>query len=448
MVELEKTHKKQSKSEKKRNIMYLSISIIVLIIYHLIEYFFGDAMFNSSIKLSKSLQTLNIDFFCFFISHVFYYSLYIYILIAPYLRKKNNEKLFMYVFEIFFSVYFANMLKNVYRILRPSLLSTDLKETGSFCENTYGQPSGHTQAVFSLILIIHHDLTRHMKFLKRFLLFFFTIFFAFLVSFTRVYFGVHSYNQVFMGIIWAVVTFFFFETFSDFFCEQFIIPLINRKKFDKKRKISFIIFTLLMIVLVLIMFLVYFISISKESDEYFSIIVNCKSVFTNLPNFSERSLGTSSVIIFLYFYFLGIFLYPGNFKTFSHFYFDKKKLRLTIRIIFHLLIILGMVLHRVPKINKGKYKIFNIIRSFFIHSILGFFATYGCYISFKYLKIGYNSININNKIFALELSDDKILKDEENISISKEDDKNFEHENVLINKINISNKETLKGTKI
>ena len=420
MTKLEVFYEPPKDSIKKRNKIYLSISIAILLFYHVIEFYFGDKMFNHSIEISKTLQKIHIENFSFFISHIFYYTLYIYVLIMPFIRQKN-EKLFLYVIEIFFSVYFANMLKNIYRILRPSLLSIDLREDGSFCENTYGQPSGHTQVVFTLILVIHCDLSRNMKCLKKISLFFCTIIFAFLVSFTRVYFGVHSYNQVFMGIIWAAVTFLFFETFQEFFCKHFIIPMICRSHFPKKRISAFIYFTGCFLFFVLILFVSYFVSIAQESDEYFSKIINCKNVLENLPNFSERSLGTSSVIIFIYFYFLGIFFYPKNFKTFSVFYFDKKILKFMVRIIFHLIIILLMVLHRVPKINQGKYKIFNIIRSFFIHSILGFVSTYGNYIFFKYLKIGYNSKDLKNKVSIKKSSDDEFL--------SKEvDDKNLENQ--------------------
>ena len=390
----EKLQKKSSKNitktlkffNKKKGINLLIITII-LITYNIIDRIYHKKMLNQSIKISFQFQKKNLDFISYFFSEIFFYILFLYIGIAPYFRKKK-DKLFLYNFELYFSVYMQSLLKMIYRDGRPSFFSEELREDGLFCEREYGQPSGHTFLSFLMIFIIFSDLTSKMKGFKKWFLFFFLLIFAIFVSLSRIYFGIHSYNQLIMGIIWAVTIFFFFEFFENIIFLFFIHPFIYKSKYPNRKKYLFIFLTINLILLIILL-IVFFISKSKENDNFEKSIIHCKSVLKKYPNFSYRLLGYASMLYYSFGYFLGIFLYPFDYFNFAIFCFDKNKLKIFFRFFIFVLINLLVFLNADPKINEGKYFVLNVFRNFIVHILVGFFSTYFLYYIFKVTKIGF-----------------------------------------------------------
>ncbi len=100
--------------------------------------------------------------------------------------KKNRIKWILSIlFSLFFSLFLVFLLKNLFRIPRP-LVEAIIVETG------YAFPSGHATGSFSVIPILFKSYGK-IKYL------FFIL--AILVSFSRVYVGVHSLTDVLVGAL-------------------------------------------------------------------------------------------------------------------------------------------------------------------------------------------------------------------------------------------------------
>lgn len=100
--------------------------------------------------------------------------------------KKNRIKWILSIlFSLFFSLFLVFLLKNLFRIPRP-LVEAIIVETG------YAFPSGHATGSFSVIPTLFKNYGK-IKYL------FFIL--AILVSFSRVYVGVHSLTDVLVGAL-------------------------------------------------------------------------------------------------------------------------------------------------------------------------------------------------------------------------------------------------------
>jgi len=130
-----------------------------------------------------------------------------------YLINWYNDRLSMInaLISLALNGYIMSILKLLYSDPRPYMSSPDIKLYECSVEN--GNPSGHSflSAYFFLLFLWLLD-KNVFNFLKEknykkliFLLFLF--FWIFLVAFSRVFLGVHSLNQVLLGIVYGVFNF-------------------------------------------------------------------------------------------------------------------------------------------------------------------------------------------------------------------------------------------------
>ncbi|MBI2655040.1 phosphatase PAP2 family protein [Candidatus Woesearchaeota archaeon] len=108
-------------------------------------------------------------------------------LIIPLLMLKDNRKIYVLLLAFFSSVFISVILKWMFLRQRPTDFAYPFIKILS-----YSFPSLHAVVVFSLLPLLIYFLPRQKNF---------WVAFAFLVAFTRIYFGLHYLSDVVFGAI-------------------------------------------------------------------------------------------------------------------------------------------------------------------------------------------------------------------------------------------------------
>ena len=175
---------------------------------------------------------------------------------------------------IFFSSYIKDLFKIIFHHKRPFWENSNIKID---CNAGFGHPSGHSLCSSLGYLIIYYFCSEKIqkKRIVRILIFFLFLFYIFLILISRLYFGVHSLDQVIFG----------FSLGCGFFMLFFYVLEIQKLKDEEIFKLitftNVIIFTLLTL---LIPFPLYF--AFKNSQINFFPPEECSNDELVLPKFS------------------------------------------------------------------------------------------------------------------------------------------------------------------
>ncbi len=140
---------------------------------------------NSSITEVLYLITILFDFS----THFVLISLCVAVLIYLYRGKKHS---ILFIISIFIGVFWVYLLKIYFNIPRPE---------GSLLE-TFGSsfPSGHATVSTIFFIMIMYSFDKYLSNTKRTIFNLFCFFGIILVSFSRIYLGVHWFSDVLFGI--------------------------------------------------------------------------------------------------------------------------------------------------------------------------------------------------------------------------------------------------------
>lgn len=180
----------------------LLICCFVLVISVLLDQLYGKNIFDLSLSITILLQEYNLVNVSLFSSYFIYFLLFIYPLICYVIRNHIETSLIM-LMQTMALIYFESLFKMMYTDSRPIFVSEDIREFSCNCD--YGKPSGHALISVALPLLIISDLNSHYRIsrnLKIIIIFLYVIGVA-IISFSRVYLGENSINQV---SIWGGVT--------------------------------------------------------------------------------------------------------------------------------------------------------------------------------------------------------------------------------------------------
>ena len=192
----------------KTHIKILYFSAIFLFLYVIADIFFDSAASDANRTLVIYLQTQNSYFAKFYSIFSTIGETIFYIGILFFLLFLSPDKLFIIIFLSFLTInsYLNCMLKVIYANGRPFMEYGDVQAFG--CECSMGRPSGHAQgSIFFYVFLSDYicnvmfskkNQTKTMKFLKLNTIVL-TAAIIFLIGFSRVYKGVHSFNQVLLG---------------------------------------------------------------------------------------------------------------------------------------------------------------------------------------------------------------------------------------------------------
>ena len=116
----------------------------------------------------------------------------------------------------------------LFRQPRPFWVNPDVQMLEWNCYTEYGSPSGHSALVIVLLdFLVRFTFRWSQKLLRvRWLLYFLIFCFELLVMFSRVYLGMHSINQVILGLMIGVYSlipyYLYFEKIIFKFCLYFL----------------------------------------------------------------------------------------------------------------------------------------------------------------------------------------------------------------------------------
>ena len=269
------------------------------------EIFYRKTLFNKSINFEKKLQS-------FFGKKFFKYyfrvmsSLGGKYIIIPLIIMLMFTPINFFIIELFIfslSCYLSGFLKLIYGNPRPFWIDNTIKID---CEGSYGNPSGHSITSTSIYLSMCYFMTQTKFFRTRsiywkILAYSIYNFFIFNIIFSRLYFGVHSINQVIFGFLLGLWIFYL------------VIFVFNIQKKKPKEFLDFIydyFFYILSgyIILFFIAFPFYF--LKRDNDTLYKNIIN-----EICPKISESNIlqNDSLYMLLIYLSFIGVII--GEIQT-------------------------------------------------------------------------------------------------------------------------------------
>ena len=337
-------------------VLLFLIAIIVL------DIVLDDEMFKDSSDFSVRFQSATgVEWLAWIFSNLIAYLIPIYCFVAFFFREDKIRAAHTFL-SVFIMFYWSNFLKLLYIDSRPSFNNPLLKQGGSFCEKDYGKPSGHAFTATCLMLFVAQDFNRFtwrnpwLNWLNYLL----AIIISFCMIFARIYYGVHTYNQLLLGAAWGMAIFGAMNLTRPMFNRYLYIPCLT-KRAGKRENFIAIVINLFMIVTVIVSLLTAWgVTRGKEdlSEPFFRAIVNCTYVLEDMHNnFATKIAAEGLLSLFPWAFFLGCrfskYEALQGFQLFMKRDFLKGILRILVYILFLWPIIFGFA----PKSNNAGGKV-------------------------------------------------------------------------------------------
>ena len=342
------------KSQSKHKLTFI-VSIMVLIITIILDFQYSDQLMNISIEITYFLQqNYDLKILSFFFSYVAFFSIFAYVFLI-FTISKNPESSFALILGFAFFLYLQAILKLLYKDPRPVMLSEKLN--GDYCICDYGKPSGHSMSSVGMLLLIYSQIRFEYSPSRCFKIFL-KIFFGslvFMIMFSRLYLGVHSINQIFLGFIWGVTVFYFLKRYRDSILKYLIWPIFYKERFRSKNAIAFLFFIMIFLNYILFVTWAYVFTNYEYPDMSFIKFKNCNECYFLIENvaqnFSTKSL-REALAFNLYFGMLfGIFLSKQKNFKYKGLLADGSKKKYFVRLLV-LLVFAGFIIFAYyPKIN-------------------------------------------------------------------------------------------------
>lgn len=207
------------------------ITLLILSISITLNYYFHDEFMRHSISISMFLQKADFDTISTISSNFIIACTFIYIPINAFVSPTRLNAFRMLV-GLSTCVWLHSFLKMIYMDYRPSFLSKSLRSGKHFCEKEYGMPSGHSMFVAFNLFCIANQYKRNYESTHIYIKLAVYACFGLVgwsVLFSRLYFGVHSFNQVIIGVLLGTFVFTSMNTFKDYINEWVIEPIFQKK---------------------------------------------------------------------------------------------------------------------------------------------------------------------------------------------------------------------------
>ena len=335
-----------------------------------------------SIEISKTFQQYDLVKLNKIISHRLFYALFFYIPLH-FFFKKTTPKTFLNVFQFYASVYLYSLFKLLIRGSRPSLEDEGLIEGKYFCEPDYGSPSGHMMVGTTILLIISMDIGESCKKIHKLILNLLLSVLLVIFGLSRVYYGVHSIDQLFLGICFALFIYFFFKAYEDELVNAFISPLL----FKNNNKNSLFTYVKAILIANTLLLSVWFYAYQRENSKgYYDFINNCQMALNHVPKFSTKLLRDGLMVNFIFGLVIGLYLNTTNLYLALNFYYDKSIAKCLLRIFINLSFFGLSLMTRYPKIDNV---LLIIMRNLLIVPVCGFLSGKYLFRLFDLLGVSY-----------------------------------------------------------
>lgn len=355
------------------------ISLIAVIVLDLL---IGNYFFELSIKLSIEFQKINLFQIAYFCSFPLIFLIYAYSVGALYLRKRKQEAFLSFI-SIGICIFLLAIAKLVYSDTRPSFASEKLLNALYFCESDYGKPSGHAMSSTCMsILILHDSMINFKEKIQRNLSKVICGLIPAMVCASRVYFGVHSLNQITLGIFFGIFCAFTLIRFKKTIYQNFLEPIIERGNLQGGSTKSTIVFFSLWAASFALMALMLIWVYKKEKinwpdpihTPFFDGIANCKyTILYRSTNFGPKVIGEGMLLQFFFAFLLGLKLSPVSFSLSSTLSNSKYPILSVFKFILAIAPSLLLILIKYPRVNNS---VLFVAKHMVVANLVGFLTGY------------------------------------------------------------------------
>lgn len=325
------------------------LSIVTLTTLLILNYFFGEAVENLSFKITLALQrNIQLDYFSHLMSYGFFFGMYFYIFII-FLTRQNSESSFVLLFYSLNFQNIQNILKLYFRELRPLHYHSGMSKEYCFGVCDYGMPSGHTLCTAGLLFLIYYDIIRYMEIGKsrKLGLRIALIIVSFFIGFSRIYFGIHTLNQVILGYAFGATIYFVMARNEPWILKFIIWPLLFKDRFGSKSGIKNLLLVFFVSNVTLLSLWAYNYTYVEQFSSFFLQLRKCTHCMKPEMleyHFSTKSVKESQIINLFYGMFLGIAI--RDFKEFRYrgLYIDRSLPKFLLRFLILLIFMSPLLL--------------------------------------------------------------------------------------------------------
>jgi membrane-associated phospholipid phosphatase len=306
----------------------LIVACVLGIGFFIFDFFYGDQMFRISTDWSEQIFDSSpfLNGWFWFCSVPLYYTINFSIyVIVYYLRDKHRA--LKYLCWILIHHLISETIKLIYRDSRPCFQS-DLIGSNN-CSCSFGKFSGHASGSTLFYLLLYSEVIHPIKMSKwlKISWLFILVFIIFNIGFSRIYIGVHSFNQVILGCFYGYVLFSVNLAFKDFFDLRFAALLnIETAKYQVKIlwfKVSIFILALLCNGLLVLFWALAVNNYEGVTDQAISssvCVIKCRKTSKYLANNHLDSGSFSWIVVGIF----GVFLIrPNNSTTVPNIHYYK-----------------------------------------------------------------------------------------------------------------------------
>lgn len=242
----------------------------ILFIYIVQDVFTRQKFYDKQQHSQEDLQDFDpqswIDFNKFISTAAFYVIGLFYFYLT--VRHKNREEAVATLIYMGFLISMVNVLKLCYHDPRPSVSFDRVK--GFKCEPDYGCPSGHALVTTAGLILPPYVVSRdfyRLKNLKHFLIFVLVVLLIFFVILSRVVLGMHSINQIILGVCYGLAFTILFINFGLPKLESYLVKLSLQRE-SRGRQLGLI--TIVLAIYLCVCMIIYEIDLEhyQQSDAY------------------------------------------------------------------------------------------------------------------------------------------------------------------------------------
>ena len=195
---------------------------IIGCVFFILDFIYGEQMFQISTRWSEQMNGSSafLDGWFWVCSVPLYYAINFSIYFFLYYLKDKHCALKLLCWILLHHV-ISETIKLIYRDSRPCFKSDLIGN--STCSCSFGKFSGHSSGSMFFYLLVYSEIISHLKISKCLKLswVFILVFIILNIGFSRIYIGVHSFNQVLLGFLYGYLLFSINLVFKDFFDLRF-----------------------------------------------------------------------------------------------------------------------------------------------------------------------------------------------------------------------------------
>lgn len=340
-------------------------ALAFLVTMTVVDLTIGDRMFSESLDFSVRFQrSTGFEWLAWIMSFPITFGLIGYCALAFFVWKDKVKAANPFL-NVFVFLFWSSFLKLIYVDSRPSFESLALKEGGAFCEKDYGKPSGHAYAGAAFTMLAAYDFNTYVWKNDRWnwLSYIAAGVVTTLIIFARLYYGVHSSNQLLLGAAWGLAQFATSCASREVLARFVFTPCLVRKGSRVERRVAFVAMGGLGLAQ-LALLLGRWAAVWKDeslSAPFFEAIVNCTEVKDNLAQgFATKLAADGLTGLFLPSMFLGCLLGPRPcYRAFSLYPKPKPGLA-ALRALLLIVFLAPMILAFFPKATEPTGKLLRV----------------------------------------------------------------------------------------